>query len=1035
MFGAPANNSPFGSPPPTGGFGSPSPAPFGAPAPAFGAPAFGTPAPAPAFGAPSTGFGAPAPAPGGFGASTFGGGATSTFGGGGFGAPAPAPAFGGGGFGATNNASPFGAPAPAPGGLFGAPAPAPSGGLFGAPAPAPAFGASPAPAFGASTFGAPAPTPAFGASTFGAPAPSTGLFGAAPTPAPSAFGSTFGASPAPAFGAPAPPPGSIFGGAPAPAPGGLFGAPAAAAPGQPGGGGSKQTPYQPTPRQDGTSTIQMQSISAMPAYENKNFDELRYEDYLQGNKGAGNAASTGFGGFGAPAPSGAPFGAPAPAPFGAPAPAFGSTFGAPAPAPPAFGATPAPAFGSSTFGKPATGSLFGAPAPAQGGLFGGGSPAAAPAFGAPAPAPGGLFGAPAPAPGGLFGAPAPGGLFGSTPAPAFGAPAPPPAFGFGAPAPGGGLFGPAPAPAFGATPAPGGLFGAPAPPAGSLFGAKPPGTGLFGAPAPAAFGSPPTAFGAPTAAAPSLFGSPPAMAAAPMMIPAGAIIPQAASEVLSHQIQALENKRKEVQKLDVWRTKSPEESRVTPVSQPQYGGLASGLVRSSPYTPHRHNPGSAAKKLRPRGFGSAIAAPSSSASPLDTMGTGGRAMMSPEAYVSSSAKKLVIKQDSLTPKPKLQLRLMNAPSSASDVTTHALPVSLEAESPAPGNAGPSIATAPPASSPSPRQSQMQTSTPTSVPVFGNEANAGTPTSPTVNGGSRIPPVTAEKIDPPPPDPDRDYYQQVVDSPDGNPADRPAPQSARVTKKKPSYLPKLTKPGYVITPSLDELATLSEADLAAVSNFSIRCDPYGLVEWKGAVDVRNADLDNSIVIGQNDVSVYTKDEEEGRKPLVGSKLNRPAVITFFNVFPKNGGANASVEDKVKFARRIERQTVKMDAELIKYDKDTGSWKIAVGHFSRYGLSDDDESEDELYTESVEKEDDAAIVSDVEMDHHVEEAFDSIYSAVKSYSKHPKTSLHDDMELSEEQTDDCDFDEYYESPDCRSMGFSTTLISADDYDKGE
>jgi hypothetical protein len=67
--------------------------------------------------------------------------------------------------------------------------------------------------------------------------------------------------------------------------------------------------------------------------------------------------------------------APAPAAFGATAPAFGAApapFGAPAPA---FGGS---TFGSSTFGKPASGGLFGAPAP-PGGLFGGGAPA--PAFG------------------------------------------------------------------------------------------------------------------------------------------------------------------------------------------------------------------------------------------------------------------------------------------------------------------------------------------------------------------------------------------------------------------------------------------------------------------------------------------------------------------------------------------------------------------------------------------------------------------------------------------------------------------------------
>ena len=101
---------------------------------------------------------------------------------------------------------------------------------------------------------------------------------------------------------------------------GLFGgAPA----GAPGSGGTKHTTYAPTTRQDGTSSIQMQTITAMPAYEQKSLEELRYEDYMMGNKGSGSATGGGggfasTGGFGAPAPGG-----------------FGST--------------------TSTFGKPATG--------------------------------------------------------------------------------------------------------------------------------------------------------------------------------------------------------------------------------------------------------------------------------------------------------------------------------------------------------------------------------------------------------------------------------------------------------------------------------------------------------------------------------------------------------------------------------------------------------------------------------------------------------------------------------------------------------
>lgn len=128
-------------------------------------------------------------------------------------------------------------------------------------------------------------------------------------------------APAPAFGAPAPAP-SMFGGAPAPV-GGLFGGQPAG--GAPQGGGTKHTPYQPTNRQDGTSSISMQTITAMAAYGEKSLEELRYEDYAQGNKGTGNSAG-GAGGFGA---SGG------------------------------FAAAPAGGFQSAnTFGKPATGTYI-----------------------------------------------------------------------------------------------------------------------------------------------------------------------------------------------------------------------------------------------------------------------------------------------------------------------------------------------------------------------------------------------------------------------------------------------------------------------------------------------------------------------------------------------------------------------------------------------------------------------------------------------------------------------------------------------------
>ncbi|KAF9095902.1 hypothetical protein BGX29_008842 [Mortierella sp. GBA35] len=125
----------------------------------------------------------------------------------------------------------FGAPAAAPaagGGMFGGAAQGTTGGLFGARPAAPATGGF----FGAATSTAPAAGGLFGAAA--SAAPTTGLFGA-PAPAAPAAGGLFGAT---ASAAPAT--GGLFGAtaSAAPATGGLFGATASAAPATGGFGAS-----------------------------------------------------------------------------------------------------------------------------------------------------------------------------------------------------------------------------------------------------------------------------------------------------------------------------------------------------------------------------------------------------------------------------------------------------------------------------------------------------------------------------------------------------------------------------------------------------------------------------------------------------------------------------------------------------------------------------------------------------------------------------------------------------------------------------
>ena len=920
LVGSPAP-APFGQQPTTSPFGqAPAPTAFGqpSPAPAFGATnTFGQPAAAP------TAFGQPAPAP-----SAFGG--TSTFG-----QPAPAPsAFGQ----PAQQTSVFGQPAPAPStGLFGAPAPAPS--AFGAPAPS-AFGA-PKPLFGGGApapaptglFGAPAPAPTTGLFGAPAPAPSSGLFGApatpfgqAPAPAP-AFG-----APAPAFGSPAPAP---FGAAPA---AGAFGAPMQQT------AGTASAPFTTTSKSDGNNSIILQSITGMPQFEQKSFEELRLEDYAAGNKGTKGATAApsagGFGGFGSPAPAPA-FGQPAAAPagglFGAPAAApAGGLFGAPAPAPTAFGqpaAAPAPLFGGAPAPAPAGGLFGSAPAPAP--AFGAPAPApafgAAPApatgglFGAPAPATGGLFGAPAPAPaGGLFGAPAPapaGGLFGATPAPApagglFGAPAPATGglFGAPAPAPAGGLFG-APAPANGgglfgatATPAkPGGLFGAPAPaPAGGLFGtpAPAPSGGLFGAPAPSGglFGTPAPAptgglFGAPAPApAVGLFGAPAAAAPTP-----------SAEALLAQQLAAVENQKKQLELVEAWSGNPSPASKVVPSSHYDNslgdwnGSGGSYATSSSALLSLRPAPRSAAK-IRPRGYTS-----TTKQSPIASLGRkSGSPILSPRKFVGSATKTLFIKPNSLTPKPKTRLVLTNG------IVNGKTPV------PALENGSPVV------------QTQQIT----------NGVESPKTGTPSMNGDKS---------------PGLDLYKRVVESPDAS----DSPNTVSPVNAAKHLAPKLTKRGYNVCPSIVELEAMSEAELATVSGFKIERPGFGSIAWDGAVDVREVDVDAEVVIESKNVSVYDEAETTGNKPEQGSKLNRPAVITMYGIFPKDG-AEASAEAKQKLRRKIEKTTQKMKAELLSYDSESGIWQFRVGHFSRYGLDDsDDDTDDEdvddtLLVEMEEKE---------------------------------------------------------------------------------
>lgn len=169
-------------------------------------------------------------------------------------------------------------------------------------------------------------------------------------------------------------------------------------------GPSESVPFVPTTRQneDETYSIHMQSISAMSQYEQKSFEELRYEQYRPNE--VSTVPKIGFGGSGFAGPSSAPIEFESPGGFGRGAKAysgfgaaantgsggrrFGAStrgFGSGTKAPKGFGAAQRNIFGGSGFGASVTPTAFGSPAPTTG--FGGSGFVAAPpstAFNSPA---------------------------------------------------------------------------------------------------------------------------------------------------------------------------------------------------------------------------------------------------------------------------------------------------------------------------------------------------------------------------------------------------------------------------------------------------------------------------------------------------------------------------------------------------------------------------------------------------------------------------------------------------------------------------
>ncbi|XP_033098502.1 nuclear pore complex protein Nup98-Nup96-like [Anneissia japonica] len=115
---------------------------------------------------------------------------------------------------------------------------------------------------------------------------------------------------------------------------------------------------------------------------------------------------------------------------------------------------------------------------------------------------------------------------------------------------------------------------------------------------------------------------------------------------------------------------------------------------------------------------------------------------------------------------------------------------------------------------------------------------------------------------------------------------------------------LRRPGYYCIPPLDQLADIMEETGACmVEDFTIGREGYGSVFFPGKTNVQGLNIDE----------VGSSEEDPERLSTIG------------------------YEDK------LERATMKLGAKFMEYRPETGSWVFQVEHFSKYGLSDSDEDE--------------------------------------------------------------------------------------------
>lgn len=183
--------------------------------------------------------------------------------------------------------------------------------------------------------------------------------------------------------------------------------------------------------------------------------------------------------------------------------------------------------------------------------------------------------------------------------------------------------------------------------------------------------------------------------------------------------------------------------------------------------------------------------------------------------------------------------------------------------------------------------------------------------------------------------DDGHEQEAVDGGhDGDVEEIVVVEQPAARKKPPPQLllqlPKLTKKGYYMIPSLEELAS-GKVDMTAVLNFTVGRENFGSIQWPGRTNIRGLDLDRIVHIGKKEVDVYPdKEFPDHQKPRIGDELNKPAIISLIGVWPNN----QQTSDQAKIdalITRLKKKATAWNSTFINYDSGSGEWMFRVNDF--------------------------------------------------------------------------------------------------------